>query len=211
MHPSLSLYLLPPPFLSPPPLFLSPPPLFSSASGGWKVEREDRRGDKDDEGRSHERGRLHRRGQSHEVSPRNAMSTQFFGSIDSEKGSSLNTGYICMYKGHLVLPHTNTSVYFTISEQSTKVSHIQRFHFRCPKGVPYSEVPLYIKTSHSPGPHTIYRCYYQNIVFSVDRNFQHENLVKLYGVCTAQGPVFIIQELMTQGRLKYTTTCTYST
>ena len=31
------------------------------------------------------------------------------------------------------------------------------------------------------------------------RNFQHENLVKLYGVCTAQGPVFIIQELMTQG------------
>ncbi|CAI8051711.1 Tyrosine-protein kinase BTK, partial [Geodia barretti] len=35
----------------------------------------------------------------------------------------------------------------------------------------------------------------------VMKNFQHENLVKLYGVCTAQGPVFIIQELMSQGCL----------
>ena len=31
------------------------------------------------------------------------------------------------------------------------------------------------------------------------RNFRHENLVKLYGVCTSQGPVFILMELMSQG------------
>ena len=35
----------------------------------------------------------------------------------------------------------------------------------------------------------------------VMKNFEHENLVKLYGVCTRQGPVFIIQELMSQGCL----------
>ena len=39
------------------------------------------------------------------------------------------------------------------------------------------------------------------------RNFQHENLVKLYGVCTAQGPVFIIQELMSQGTYMYVCVC----
>ena len=32
------------------------------------------------------------------------------------------------------------------------------------------------------------------------RQFQHENLVKLYGVCTKQGPIFIVQELMVNGK-----------
>ena len=48
--------------------------------------------------------------------------------------------------------------------------------------------------SHLPvGTNEVYK-----VVFSL-RNFQHENLVKLYGVCTSQGPVFIIMELMSQG------------
>ena len=32
------------------------------------------------------------------------------------------------------------------------------------------------------------------------RQFQHENLVRLYGVCTKQGPIFIVQELMVNGK-----------
>ena len=32
------------------------------------------------------------------------------------------------------------------------------------------------------------------------RKFQHENLVKLYGVSTQQGPMFIVQELMVNGQ-----------
>jgi len=32
------------------------------------------------------------------------------------------------------------------------------------------------------------------------RKFQHENLVKLYGVSTQQGPIFIVQELMVNGK-----------
>ena len=36
-------------------------------------------------------------------------------------------------------------------------------------------------------------------MFTSFREFQHENLVKLYGVCTKQGPVFIVQELMING------------
>ena len=36
------------------------------------------------------------------------------------------------------------------------------------------------------------------------RQFQHENLVKLYGVCTKQGPIFIVQELMVNGEKKMT-------
>ena len=36
-------------------------------------------------------------------------------------------------------------------------------------------------------------------LFSSVRNFQHENLVQLYGVCTSQGPVFILMELVSQG------------
>lgn len=35
----------------------------------------------------------------------------------------------------------------------------------------------------------------------VMKRFQHENLVKLYGVCTQQGPIFIITELMVNGCL----------
>ena len=35
--------------------------------------------------------------------------------------------------------------------------------------------------------------------FYSDRQFQHENLVKLYGVCTKQGPIFIILELIING------------
>jgi len=31
------------------------------------------------------------------------------------------------------------------------------------------------------------------------RNFDHENLVKLYGVCSQQGPIFIVTELMKHG------------
>lgn len=38
------------------------------------------------------------------------------------------------------------------------------------------------------------------------RQFQHENLVKLYGVCTKQGPIFIVQELMVNGKQKITIT-----
>ena len=35
-------------------------------------------------------------------------------------------------------------------------------------------------------------CYY--------RKFTHENLVKLYGVCSQQGPIFIVTELMKNGK-----------
>ncbi len=31
------------------------------------------------------------------------------------------------------------------------------------------------------------------------RQFQHDNLVKLFGVCTKNGPIFIVQELMVHG------------
>lgn len=36
-------------------------------------------------------------------------------------------------------------------------------------------------------------------LFSSVRNFHHKNLVKFYGVCTSQGPVFILMEFMSQG------------
>ncbi|XP_064404911.1 tyrosine-protein kinase BTK-like [Halichondria panicea] len=35
----------------------------------------------------------------------------------------------------------------------------------------------------------------------VMKQFQHENLVKLFGVCTKNGPIFIVQELMVNGCL----------
>ncbi|XP_065886239.1 tyrosine-protein kinase TXK-like isoform X2 [Dysidea avara] len=35
----------------------------------------------------------------------------------------------------------------------------------------------------------------------VMKNFDHENLVKLYGVCSQQGPIFIVTELMKNGAL----------
>ena len=36
-------------------------------------------------------------------------------------------------------------------------------------------------------------------LFKTFRDFQHENLVGLYGVCTQQGPMFIVTELMVNG------------
>ena len=36
------------------------------------------------------------------------------------------------------------------------------------------------------------------------RKFQHENLVKLYGVCTGQGPIYIVTELMVNGKRRGT-------
>jgi len=35
----------------------------------------------------------------------------------------------------------------------------------------------------------------------VMKNFRHDHLVKLYGVCTQQGPIFIVTELMVNGCL----------
>jgi len=35
------------------------------------------------------------------------------------------------------------------------------------------------------------------------RKFNHENLVKLYGVCSQQGPIFIVTELMKNGKYLY--------
>ena len=35
----------------------------------------------------------------------------------------------------------------------------------------------------------------------VCRKFQHDNLVKLYGVCIKQGAVYIITELMVNGKM----------
>ena len=47
-------------------------------------------------------------------------------------------------------------------------------------------------------PLLFFLCIYCNVF----RQFQHENLVKLYGVCTKQGPIFIVQELMVNGKLE---------
>ena len=42
--------------------------------------------------------------------------------------------------------------------------------------------------------------WYECINLHCYRNFTHENLVKLYGVCSQQGPIFIVTELMKNGK-----------
>ena len=37
-------------------------------------------------------------------------------------------------------------------------------------------------------------------ILSFCRDFQHDSLVRLYGVCTRQGPIFIVTELMINGK-----------
>ena len=55
----------------------------------------------------------------------------------SEKGLSEERTPLC--KGHLILPHTNTSVYQKLPPNK---GHLNTGHCRCPQVVPYSQVPL---------------------------------------------------------------------
>ena len=38
--------------------------------------------------------------------------------------------------------------------------------------------------------------------YAMLRQLEHENIVKLYGVCTKQGPIFIVQELLVNGEVE---------
>ena len=45
-------------------------------------------------------------------------------------------------------------------------------------------------------------CEMRFIHYTMLRQLEHKNIVKLYGVCTKQGPIFIVQELLVNGEVE---------
>ena len=169
LHPSLSFYLLPlsfylppslsisslsfylpPLFLSPPSLFLSPPSLFlsplslSSLCSNQRVVAGKWKGKIDVAIKMMKEGAMNEEDFIEEAKVMKWVRAMRWAHnlwlLKKDPLLKYRTHVLCMYKWHLVLPHTNTSVYYiSLNKDNTG-------HFQCPQGVPYSDVPLSMST-----------------------------------------------------------------